>query len=62
MHSVCVGATVHLHAANFSGNKIMEHLQWKSNKYMVYLRNIPQLAAQQTAAIHTIYIDSFVLE
>jgi hypothetical protein len=61
-HSVRVGAAVHLHAANFSGDKIMERLRWKSNKYMVYLRNIPQLAAQQTAAIHTINIDSFVLE
>jgi hypothetical protein len=61
-HSVRVGAAVHLHAANFSGDKIMERLRWKSNKYMVYLRNIPQLAAQQTAAIHTIDIDAFVLE
>jgi hypothetical protein len=53
MHSICVGAAVHLHAANFSGNKIMEcSLRWNSNKYLVYLYNIPQLAAQKTAAIH----------
>jgi hypothetical protein len=61
-HSIRVGAAVHLHAANFSGDKIMERLRWKSNKYMVYLRNIPQLAAQQTAAIHNIDIDAFVLD
>jgi hypothetical protein len=60
-HSVCVSTTMHLHTTNFSGNKIMEHLRWKSNKYMVYLYNIPQLAAQQTATIPTININAFVL-
>jgi hypothetical protein len=30
--------------------------------HMVYLHNIPQLAAQKTAAIHTIDINAFVLE
>jgi hypothetical protein len=61
-HSIHVKAAVHLHATHFSGDKIMELLRWKSNKYMVYLHNIPQLAAQQTAAIHIININAFILE
>ena len=47
-HSTRVGACVALHAANISALNIQHALRWKSDAFLIYLRNLP-CQAQRTA-------------
>jgi hypothetical protein len=47
-HSICVSACVTLHAANISALNIQHALHWKSDAFLIYLRNLP-CQAQRTA-------------
>jgi hypothetical protein len=40
-HSIHVGACVALHAVNISSLNIKHALQWKSDSFLTYLRNLP---------------------
>jgi hypothetical protein len=48
-HSLRVGACVILHAMGFTGTQIKWILRWKSDAFMVYLRNLAILADQHNA-------------
>lgn len=50
-HSLRVGACVILHAMGFTGAQIKFLLRWRSDAFLVYLRNIAVLADQQNDAI-----------
>lgn len=49
-HSVRVGACVILHANGFSDTQIKYLLRWRSDAFMVYLRNLGALTYQQNIA------------
>ena len=49
-HSFRVGACVLLHEANESPDFIKFRLRWKSDSYLMYLRNTPRLASQHNSA------------
>jgi hypothetical protein len=49
-HSLRVGACVILHVMGFSEAQIKWLLRWRSNAFMVYLRNLVPLAEKQCAA------------
>jgi hypothetical protein len=49
-HSLRVGACVILHAMGFTDTQIMWLLHWKSNAFMMYLRNVAVLAHMQNIA------------
>jgi hypothetical protein len=59
-HSIRVGACVLLHVAGKSEMDIKFRLRWRSNSFMMYLRNVPQLAMAQIQAINTTNVDSFL--
>jgi hypothetical protein len=48
LHSIRVGACVALHAANILALNIQHALHWKSDAFLIYLRNLP-CQAQRTA-------------
>jgi hypothetical protein len=52
-HFICVTTAnlLHLHRARFSDSYIMNHLQWRSNTFLMYLRNTFYTADQHTNAI-----------
>ena len=50
-HSIRVGACVLLHAQKLSGEDIKFRLRWRSDTFMMYLRNILQLAERHRDAI-----------
>ena len=50
-HSICVTAANLLHCARFSDSYIMNHLQWRSDTFLMYLRNTFYTADQHTKAI-----------
>ena len=50
-HSIRVGACVVLHEANKSPDFIKFRIRWKSDSYLMYLRNTPKLANQHNSAI-----------
>jgi len=47
-HSIRVGACVALHEAGCDGITIQQRLRWRSNTYLMYLRNTRHLADQHT--------------
>ena len=51
-HSIHVGACVMLHSQGFSAEQLKFLLRWRSDAFMVYLRNIEFLATQQVQAIN----------
>jgi hypothetical protein len=61
-HSLRVGACVLLHVAKYSPLKIKQRLRWKSDSFMMYLRNVPQLAIDQIRAMNATTVDTFVLD
>ena len=50
-HSFRVGACVLLHEANKAPDFIKFRIRWKSDSYLMYLRNTPKLAHQHNSAI-----------
>ena len=52
-HSTRVGAAVHLHLAGKDGNFIKTRLRWRSDTFLLYLRNVIELATQHTTALRT---------
>ncbi len=50
-HSLRVGACVALHAMGFSGYQIKFLLRWKSDTFVMYLRNVAVLSNKQDEAI-----------
>jgi hypothetical protein len=50
-HSIRVGACVALHAAGVSKMDIKHALRWKSNCFMMYLRDLPCQAQRMTVAV-----------
>ena len=50
-HSIRVGACVQLHAAGMSSHDIKHRLRWRSDTFLMYLRNVPMIAARHNAAI-----------
>ena len=50
-HSLRVGACVILHTMGFTGTQIKFLLRWKSDTFMMYLRNVALLSDQQDEAI-----------
>ena len=53
-HFFPVRACMLLHEANESPNFIKFRLHWKSDSYLMYLRNTPRLASQHNHAIDTV--------
>jgi hypothetical protein len=49
-HSLRVGACVILHGMGFTSTQIQFMLRWKSNAFMMYLRNLAVLSQGQNAA------------
>ena len=56
-HSVRVGACVLLHAAERDPLFIQFLLRWRSNSFLVYLRNTPRIAAIHNNLVNTINTD-----
>lgn len=52
-HSLRVGACVLLHSQNFSASQIKFLLRWRSDAFMVYLRNVVPLSDQHNEAWDT---------
>ena len=52
-HSARVGAAVHLHLAGKDPIFIKTHLRWRSDTFILYLRNVIELASQHNDAITT---------
>ena len=50
-HSIKVGACVLLHEHGFNGSFIKVRLRWKSDTFLLYLRNTDRLTAQHAAAL-----------
>jgi hypothetical protein len=50
-HSFRVGTCCLLHGQGFTGEQIMFILRWRSDTFMVYLRNNLNLARQQAHAL-----------
>ena len=50
-HSIRVGACVLLHEHGFNGSFIKVRLRWKSDTFLLYLRNTDRLTAQHAAAL-----------
>jgi hypothetical protein len=58
-HSVRVGACVLLHAAGKTGAFIKQRLRWKSDTFLLYLRDVPAMAVSHANALsqaHTLLI------
>ena len=53
-HSARVGAAVHLHLAGKDASFIKTRLRWRSDTFLLYLRNVAGLAAQHTDAVNTV--------
>ena len=53
-HSIRVGAATALHMTGCTGDYIKIRLRWKSDTYMLYLRNVPRLADSQNDALNSI--------
>jgi hypothetical protein len=50
-HSIRVGACVILHASGQTGTFIKHRLRWRSDTFLLYLRDVPALAVAHAAAI-----------
>ena len=53
-HSIRVGAAVKLHEAGKDGSYIKLRLRWRSDTFMVYLRNTRKIAQAHMEAINQI--------
>ena len=60
-HSLRVGACVLLHSSGADALTIKFRLRWRSDSFMEYLRNTPQLAAIHTNILSTTNTDSILL-
>jgi hypothetical protein len=61
-HSIRIGACMILFAANHDAAAQIKHqLCWKSDSFMAYLRDVPQLALNQVCAVNEANVDSFLL-
>ena len=58
-HSIRVGATVAMHTAGAADSLIKTRLRWKSDTFLMYLRNTPQLAAQHAHLLNANDADSW---
>ena len=61
-HSLRVGACVLLHETNQTSDFIKARIRWRSDAYLMYLRNTPKLAMLHTAAVNNSDIISLTLE
>jgi uncharacterized cupredoxin-like copper-binding protein len=59
-HSIRIGACMILFAANHDAAHIKHRLRWKSDSFMSYLRDVPQLALNQVRAVNDADVDSFM--
>ena len=50
-HSIRVSACVLLHETNQTPDFIKARLRWRSDAYLMYLRNTPKLALLHTQAV-----------
>ena len=50
-HSTRVGAAVHLHLAGKYDPFIKTRLRWRSDSFLLYLRNVLELAVQHATAL-----------
>ena len=50
-HSIRVGAAVTLHIAGATKEDIKIRLHWRSDTFMLYLRDVPALAAKHNQAV-----------
>ena len=50
-HSIRVGAAVTMHIAGATPEDIKVHLWWRSNTFMLYLRDVPALAAKHNQTV-----------
>ena len=51
-HSIKVGAAVTMHIAGANAEAIKIHLRWRSNTFMLYLRDVLALAIKHNQIIH----------
>ena len=51
-HSIRVGAAITMHIAGADPEMFKTHLWWRSNTFMLYLRNVPALATKHNQIIH----------
>ena len=51
-HSIRVGTAVTMHIAGANAEAIKIHLRWKSNTFMLYLRDVLALATKHNQIIH----------
>jgi hypothetical protein len=58
-HSLRIGACMLMHAAGRDPLDIKSRLRWKSDSFMMYLRDVPRLAFNHTKAVTETDVDSF---
>jgi hypothetical protein len=58
-HSIRIGACTLMHAAGRDPLDIKSRLRWKSDSFMMYLRDVPRLALNHTKAVTETDVDSF---
>ena len=58
-HSLRVGAAVILHAARDDAKDIKSRLRWKSDSFMMYLRDMPQIAINHVRMINMADVESW---
>jgi hypothetical protein len=59
-HSLRIGACMILFSAGLDAAQIKHRLRWKSDSFMSYLRDVPQLALNQVRAVNEADVDSFL--
>jgi hypothetical protein len=55
-----IGACMILFSAGLDAAQIKHRLRWKSDSFMSYLRDVPQLALNQVRAVNEADVDSFL--
>ena len=58
-HSLRVGACVILHSGGATAETLKKRLRWRSDSFMMYLRDVPALATQQMNIINATSVDRF---
>ena len=51
-HSILIGADVTIHIAGTNAEAIKLHPRWRSNTFMLYLRDVPVLATKHNQIIY----------
>jgi hypothetical protein len=59
-HFLQIGACMILFAANHDAAQIKHRLRWKSDSFMSYLQDVPQLALNQVRADNEANVDGFM--